>query len=59
MIEELKAAGYTDEQIEKEVRYAERVKLENERLRSDPAWNYGFVGPDDAYNVMHRGWSNN
>lgn len=59
MIEELRAAGYTDEQIEKEVRYAERVKLENERLHSDPAWNYGFVDPDDVYDVMHRGWSNN
>ena len=45
MIAELRAHGYNDAQIAKEVRYLERVKLENERIRSDRAWNYGFVGP--------------
>lgn len=45
-IARLRAAGYTEKQIEKEIKYAERVDLENERIRRDPAWNYGFVGPD-------------
>lgn len=37
--------GYTEAQIAKEVRYVGRVALENERIGSDRAWNYGFVGP--------------
>lgn len=47
MVEELRNAGYTESQIAKEVRYLERVALENERIRSDRVWNYGFVGPKD------------
>ena len=47
MIAEFREAGYTEAQIAKEVRYLERVALENERIGSDRAWNYGFVGPDE------------
>lgn len=47
MVEELRAAGYTEEQIAKEIAYVDRVALENERIRSDRTWNYGFIGPDE------------
>lgn len=50
MITELREAGYTEAQIEKEVRYAERVAWENERIRHEPGWNYGFIGPDVVTN---------
>ena len=46
MIKELREAGYTEEFIAKEVKYMERVQWENERIRSEPGWNYGFMGPD-------------
>lgn len=46
MVKELREAGYTEAQIAKEVRYLERVALENKRIRNDRAWNYGFVGPE-------------
>jgi hypothetical protein len=43
---ELRAAGYSEAQIAKEVKYVERVAVENERIRSDRAWNYGIIGPE-------------
>lgn len=48
MIEALRAAGYTEAQIAREADYLKRVDLENERIRADRAWNYGFVGPDEV-----------
>lgn len=51
IIKELHAAGYTDAQIEREVKYLERVSLENERIGRDKAWNYGFVGPNDSFDA--------
>jgi hypothetical protein len=39
---ELRAAGYTEAQIAKEARYLERVRWENERIRSERSWNYGL-----------------
>ena len=44
VIAELRAAGFSEELITREVAYLERVKLEDERIRSDKAWNYGFHG---------------
>jgi hypothetical protein len=39
---ELRAAGYTEAEIAKEARYLERVRCENERIRSERDWNYGL-----------------
>lgn len=39
---ELRAAGYTEAEIAKEARYLERVRWENERIRSERRWNYGL-----------------
>ena len=39
---ELRAAGYTEAEIAKEARYLERVRWENERIRSERNWNYGL-----------------
>ena len=39
---ELRAAGYTEEQIAKEAAYMDRVAWENARIRSERGWNYGF-----------------
>lgn len=41
-VNELRHAGYTDKMIETELKYLERVKRENEMIRSDRAWNYGI-----------------
>ena len=45
--EELRAAGYDEATIAKELCYLERVAWENERIRTEPSWNYGFFGPDE------------
>ena len=52
LIIELREAGYTEDQVAKEVRYLERVALENERIGYDRAWNYGFVGPNDSVDCI-------
>ncbi len=39
---ELRAAGYTDAQIAKEIAYAARVAFENDRIRSERAWGFGI-----------------
>ncbi len=41
-VEELRRASYTDRQIEAELAYLERVKRENEFVRSSRDWNYGI-----------------
>lgn len=55
MIQELRAAGYTEEQIAKEVRYYEYCTIQNERMRTDPNCNFGFMGPpneDDQLTLL-------
>jgi len=42
-VEELRHAGYTDHQIETELKYLERVKRENEYVRQSRDWNYGIL----------------
>lgn len=42
MIEELRAHGYTEAQIKREVRYVERVARETEMIRRDREWNFGL-----------------
>ena len=42
----LKAAGYTDRQIEKEAAYMAAVARQDEIARSSPEWNYGFYRAD-------------
>ena len=42
LADQLAAAGYTEEQIAKEAKYLARVALENDRIRKDRAWNFGF-----------------
>lgn len=41
-IEDLRQAGYTDNQIEAELEYIERVRIENEYTRGSRDWNYGI-----------------
>lgn len=44
---ELKAAGYTEDQIAREVAYMADVARENDLVRSDRAWNYGIHHASD------------
>lgn len=46
-VEELRHASYTDKQIEVELTYLERVKRENEVIRSSRDWNYGIHHVED------------
>jgi len=48
LADQLAAAGYTEAQIAKETKYLARVALENERIRSDRAWNFGLHHSDWA-----------
>lgn len=41
-VNELRHAGYTDNMIEAELIYLERVKHENECVRNSRDWNYGI-----------------
>jgi hypothetical protein len=44
---ELRAAGYTEAQIEKEAAYLERVAWENQRIGQEAAWTYGIHNAHD------------
>lgn len=46
-VEELRHAGYTDQMIEVELAYIERVKRENEEVRQSRDWNYGIHHVED------------
>lgn len=52
MIAELRAAGYTEDQIAKEVSYWKWCEIQNERARTDPNCNFGFFGPEREDDVM-------
>jgi hypothetical protein len=49
MVAELKAAGYNEAQIAKEIRYVERVDRENMAARADRAWGFGFHHADHGH----------
>jgi len=44
---ELREAGWNEAQVDRELKYIERVAWENEKIRSERGWNYGFTGPED------------
>lgn len=41
-VKSLKEAGYNDQMITAEIEYLERVKFENQLIRTDKNWNYGM-----------------
>ena len=45
---DLRAAGYTEAQIEQEEAYIAYVARENVAIRNDPAYGYGFHHVDDT-----------
>jgi lambda repressor-like predicted transcriptional regulator len=43
MVAELKAAGWSENAIAREVDYADHALRANLATRDDAAWNYGFI----------------